>query len=71
VFGKTELVFFLCRIMLNVSRISVIELVPDIKAKRFSLSLEKKSLAMWAVMKFYHMLRSGISWKLTETIIEL
>lgn len=26
---------------------------------------------MWAVMKFYHMLRSGISWKLNETIIEL
>lgn len=26
---------------------------------------------MWAVMKFYHMLRSGISWKMNETIIEL
>lgn len=30
-----------------------------------------QSLAMWAVMKFYHMLRSGISWKINETIIEL
>lgn len=30
-----------------------------------------QSLAMWAVMKFYHMLRSGISWKITEQIIEL
>lgn len=26
---------------------------------------------MWAVMKFYHMLRSGISWKINEQIIEL
>jgi hypothetical protein len=30
-----------------------------------------QSLAIWIVMKFYHMLRSGMSWKLNETIIEL
>lgn len=34
-------------------------------------SFLSQSLAMWAVMKFYHMLRSGISWKMNETIIEL
>ncbi|CAO1378651.1 unnamed protein product [Diamesa hyperborea] len=29
------------------------------------------SLALWSVMKFYHMVRSGISWKTNETVIEL
>ncbi|KAL7031437.1 hypothetical protein ACKWTF_007013 [Chironomus riparius] len=37
----------------------------------FLIRLILNTLVIWVVMKFYHMLRSGISWKLNETIIEL
>ncbi|XP_070506735.1 uncharacterized protein [Chironomus tepperi] len=47
----------------------------DVFAKRelmaFLIRLILNTLVIWVVMKFYHMLRSGISWKLNETIIEL
>lgn len=43
----------------------------EVVMNNFSSSTCMQSLAMWAVMKFYHMLRSGISWKINETIIEL
>ncbi|CAO1399485.1 unnamed protein product [Diamesa serratosioi] len=29
------------------------------------------TLAMWSVMRFYHLLRAGISWKINKNIVEL